>query len=45
MSEVPAIVKKYFPNGAPESWKKLFPNGHHQLISLKVLNQVKCHQR
>ncbi|ORX52622.1 hypothetical protein BCR36DRAFT_582559 [Piromyces finnis] len=27
MSEVPAIIKKYFPNGAPESWKKLFPNG------------------
>ncbi|KAG4085346.1 hypothetical protein H8356DRAFT_1740844 [Neocallimastix lanati (nom. inval.)] len=25
--EVPAIVKKYFPNGRPESWKKLFPNG------------------
>ncbi|OUM65168.1 hypothetical protein PIROE2DRAFT_67244, partial [Piromyces sp. E2] len=25
--EVPAIVKKYFPNGRPESWKKLFPDG------------------
>jgi len=23
----PDVVKKYFPNGPPESWKKLFPNG------------------
>ncbi|KAG4087422.1 hypothetical protein H8356DRAFT_1010812 [Neocallimastix lanati (nom. inval.)] len=25
--EIPAVVKKYFPNGRPESLKRLFPNG------------------
>jgi len=24
---VPAIIKKYWPNGRPEAWNKLFPNG------------------
>jgi len=23
---VPAILKKYWPNGRPESWNKFFPN-------------------
>jgi len=29
MSEggVPAVIKKYFPNGRPESWAKICPNG------------------
>ncbi|KAG4105081.1 hypothetical protein H8356DRAFT_1419028 [Neocallimastix lanati (nom. inval.)] len=27
MGPVPAILKKYWPNGRPEAWKKLFPNG------------------